>query len=153
MAGTWSVRKENRRDELKMQNHVVASYKNFGGYAKKWASDLQAGQPDLVAALPGMGGHLIEMKHRPEWGLKSSGIKNPMEPLQVEVCGHYIRAGMPTFGLVIVGSSNAMGSHAVPFHPLEDRIAWDESIAFPYIPKRGYDVTKIWRLFLRGPLR
>lgn len=149
----WSVRKDNRRDELKMQNYIIGSYLDCGGFAKKWASDLQAGQPDLIAALPGLGGHLVEVKHRPEWDTRHAPSANPMEPLQIEMARKFINGGMAVFGLVIVGSSNVIGSYAVPFHPLDVTISWDEGRAYAYRPGKGYNVSQMWVDFQKTLLR
>lgn len=107
-----------RRNELKYQSHLVDSYKAWGGTAHKWATDLNNGVPDIVATLPNMGLHLIEVKHRPEFGVDRDTMPNPMDSLQRHVCSEYAQGG----GLVILcviggGEPNALSSRAY-FYPV-----------------------------------
>jgi hypothetical protein len=84
--------------ELKFQNHIVNSYKIAGGYAKKWASDLAVGNPDLICSL--VRPHLMEVKHRPTWD-GNRPVKNPMTAKQVIEMGRWIDAGtMGMLGIV-----------------------------------------------------
>lgn len=131
---------KQRRVELKFQDHIIDSYKACGGYARKWATDMQVGLPDLCAALPGIGGHWVEVKHRPEWSILKREYGNPLDKMQVRNARLYMDAGALVFGAVIVEGSNAIGSHLVIFHPLAPVLMTDHTI-YPYVPGKGYDVA------------
>lgn len=130
----------SRRVELKFQDHIIDSYKACGGYARKWATDMQVGLPDLCATLPGIGGHWVEVKHRPEWSILRKEYENPLDKMQARNARLYIEGGALVFGAVIVGGVKAIGSSLVIFHPYAPVIMADRNI-FPYVPGKGYDMT------------
>lgn len=131
-----------RRQELKFQDYIIESYKRCGGYARKWATDMQVGLPDLCATLPEYGGHWSEVKHRPLWGMGVS-YKNPLDKMQVRNARLYIQGGALVYGAVIISSVNVTGSKLCVFHPLADCITADTSNTFDYVPGRGYPIPKI----------
>lgn len=93
-------------NELKFQKYITDNYKSAGGYAKKWASDLAVGNPDLVCSL--IVPHMIEVKHRPTWDGERP-IKNPMTAKQVIEMDKWIDSGM-VGALAIVTGEKAIGS-------------------------------------------
>ena len=130
----------SKRNELAFQNHVMDSYKNGGGYAKKWASEWQKGVPDLIATLPGIGLHLAEVKHRPDF-LKSGKIKNPLEPKQKQECRDYMNAGAMVCGLLIAGEK-AVGSRLYIFNPTAEEV-FDHDPWVAYVLGRKYDMADL----------
>lgn len=123
------------RKELKFQNHIIDSYKHCGGMAKKWASEWQAGPPDLVASLPDFGIHLIEVKHRPSFGNKNIAIENPMTGLQQKTAKDYINAGGRVF-LAIIRGDKALNSQITYVDPRLRYISPSECVFYDY--KIGY---------------
>lgn len=111
----------SKRQELKFQDHIVDSYGLAGGYAKKWASEMAVGNPDLVCALPGVGVHLVEVKHRPDWRLGNE-YANPLTAKQMQVARDYTKAGGVVFGAVVFGSVKALGAFLFFFDPTLDRL-------------------------------
>lgn len=128
----------SRRVELKFQNHIIDSYEKFGGYARKWASDLQVGPPDLVGAMPEIGQHLMEVKHRPEFGDTKMSMPNPMDKKQIDVAKRYINANGVVFLGVVGKSSKAIGSTLSLFDPLDPQIDYEEDWALPYVGGIGF---------------
>jgi hypothetical protein len=109
-----------RRTELKMQRHVIDSYHLHGGYASKWDAEHAKGKPDLVCTMPGFGGHLVEVKHRPDYK-QTTICKNLLEPRQKAEAKKYIEAGGKVYaGIVIGGHPNVSTAMLAYFDPLED---------------------------------
>ncbi len=130
------------RNELAFQTRIVDSYAKCGGFARKWASDMQAGQPDIIACLPEFGVHLTEVKHEPEFGVAMRSIANPMTKLQRLVCQSYEVAGGLVFLSVIGESERAIGSFLYVFPTSVERLVPSGAIwATPYVPGRGYDMN------------
>jgi hypothetical protein len=129
-----------RRVELAFQKHIIDSYKTGGGYAKKWASEWQKGVPDLIASLPGVGLHLAEVKHRPDF-LKKGRIANPLEPKQRQECRDYIQAGAMVCGFLISGEK-ATGSRLYVFDPSADYVH-DHDPWVAYVPGIKYDLSDL----------
>lgn len=107
------------RNELLFQNHIIDSYQNLGGNARKWASEWQKGVPDLIATTLQHGLHLVEVKHRPDFGRMS--INNPLEKKQKEICKEYLSSGANVFGMLVSGEK-ALGSKLYIFDPLCEKI-------------------------------
>lgn len=131
-----------KRDELKFQDHIIDSYALCGGYAKKWASDVTVGNPDLVCAHPSVRQHLMEIKHRPsltEFDTKT--WDNQLGTKQVVEARRHIQAGGIAFAALVIGSSDALRSKIGLFHPLDD--TWDPRRArwVPYRPGNKYDIS------------
>lgn len=132
-----------KKNELRFQTHIIKSYKKCGGYAKKWASEWQAGPPDLVCSHLVGGTHLVEVKHVPNWDHGKS-LKNPMTPAQKLEARSYIDAGGTVFLGVVFGSSDAKGSHLGYFDPREDQITRPiENATVPYVMGQGFDIAKL----------
>lgn len=135
-----------RQRELAFQNHIMDSYALRGGCAKKWASEWQAGPPDLVCAFPGFGAHLMEVKHRPTWTVGKS-YKNPLTDKQISVCRDLHKGGATVMGGVVIGEK-AIVSQLCLFPITLDTISLVETLTTPYINKTKYDVEKLlnfWR--------
>lgn len=135
-----------RRDELKFQNHIMESYKNQGGHARKWASEWQKGMPDLICSLVGFGVHLIEVKHVPEFGPSKSLIINPLEPRQQHEAKKYVEGGGLVFAGIVGGSTNAIGSHLSLFHPLKASFKYNESLKSDFVSGKGYDMLNLMEM-------
>lgn len=103
--------------ELSFQKHLIDSYKRWGGFARKWSSEWQAGPPDLVCAHPLIGTHLVEVKHRPTFGNKRITITNPMDTHQYVTAKKYIEAGGRVY-LAIVRGDKAINAQVAYFDPL-----------------------------------
>lgn len=130
-----------RRQEIKFQGHLIKSYATYGGKARKWASEWQKGPADLVCALPGWGGHLVEVKHRPTFSLS---IKNPMDLKQQEEANQYLKGGMPVY-LAIVRGGHALESQITYLNPLEEQYAANECTWFDYKAGCGFPIPEILR--------
>lgn len=127
------------KKELQFQNHIIDSYKNYGGLAKKWATEMQRGNPDLVCSLGGYGTHLAEVKHEPDFEDKKR-IDNPLRPKQIQVCRTFIEAGSMVLAYVISGD-NTLNSKLHVFHPLDRTFTFEEhSCWVPYVKGEKYDV-------------
>jgi hypothetical protein len=135
-----------RKQELKFQNHIIDSYKNAGGHARKWASEFTAGNPDLVCSLPGFGVHLMEVKHRPEWIVRKTH-KNPLTALQQSACLQYRAAGGFVTAGVVVGGTNARTTSLGLFDPL--KAEWDLGGALwsAYVLGEGYWIRTLLENF------
>jgi hypothetical protein len=128
-----------RKQELIFQNHLIDSYKAQGGYAKKWASDLMVGNPDLICAFPGIGQHLVEVKHRPQFSpYDGNGWKNQLEPKQIYECKRHIEGGGAVLAGVIIGSVSALNSFLCFFDPREPVWTLREMLIAKYVPGQGY---------------
>ncbi len=138
-----------RRTELKFQNHIIDSYQNCGGRARKWASEWQKGMPDLICSLPGVGGHLLEVKHEPEFGGIRKVIKNPLAPKQRNEAEKYIAAGCPVFAAIVCCGVLATGTKLALFHPMSDVFYFFEDQSVPYVAGHGYDM----RMLIENKLR
>lgn len=137
---------KQRQVELKFQDHLIDSYKHCGGFARKWASEWQVGNPDLIATLPALGLHLVEVKHRPDWNLDWGATRyyeNPLDKMQVRSARLYREGGGLVAGVVIVGSVKALGSTAVIFDPLNTMVDLQSAYHVPYIAGKGFDVTSL----------
>lgn len=146
-----------KQRELSFQRRIMDSYDKAGGYARKWASDVQAGVPDLVASLPmlSVGCHLAEVKHRPQWSidkLPRNDVKNCLTSLQMDVCGRFVHGGALVVAMLVVGGGGrGASSHLGLFDPRADK--WDLKGAtwYPYVAGEGYDVTSAVQSYvLRG---
>lgn len=126
--------------ELAFQKHIIDSYKNAGGHARKWASEWQAGPPDLICALPGVGVHLIEVKHLPTFG--ENVVKNPMTSQQVNEAKRYIDAGGLAF-LGVVSGTKAIYARLWLFDPLVEKIDPKQSISCKYVPGEKFQVIEL----------
>ncbi len=134
-----------KRNELAFQGHIIDSYKYFGGYAKKWASELQKGVPDLIATTREHGLHLAEVKHRPEFGKVS--INNPLESKQQLVCREYIEGGSRVFGFLVSGEK-AVKSRLYIFDPLCEKLDPKELKWVPYVIGLKFDVVGLINSFI-----
>lgn len=128
------------RKELKFQDHIIDSYKMAGGHARKWATDLQVGMPDLICSLLGYGCHLVEVKHRPSWKVGIT-YANPLTEKQKFECGKYKMAGAKVHGFVIVGGSDALGSQLALFDPTEPHVPLLQHV--PYVAGKKFNVAKL----------
>lgn len=151
MTKNITVRGGARRVELTFQNRLIDSYKDQGGFARKWASGWQVGAPDLVAALPGFGVHLVEVKHRPLWRMGDVHT-NPLDKIQVKTSRDFVSAGGLVVGLVVFGASGAIGSYLKVFNPGDETITLEKRASVPYVAGRGYDIVRALgkRDFQRG---
>lgn len=131
----------SRRMELKFQDHIIDSYKNCGGYARKWATDLQVGLPDLCATLPDFGGHWCEVKHRPEWEVGEQ-YPNPLDKMQALNARRFRAGGALVYGAVVIGSVSAIGSTLVVFHT-EGVVMAQPEFCFKYVAGKGYDMRAV----------
>jgi len=137
------------RAELKFQNHIIDSYKLAGGTAKKWASEWQAGPPDLVCALRGYGVHLMEVKHLPTFTREN---KNPMTELQQKVAREYLAAG----GMVVLGvvrGKKAINSELGLFNPIAKTIHPQDTVWSPYVPGKKFPIRQALEEYVRLPGR
>lgn len=142
MAKVVSVRSDTRRQELKFQGYILDSYGNQNGYARKWATDLQVGVPDIIASLPDIGVHLLEVKHRPEW-IVGGGYPNPLDRAQVRIAREFEQAGALIMGAVIVGGVHANDTSLCVFPPLQESINLFAETSSRYKPGKGYDVLQL----------
>lgn len=130
------------RRELKFQGHIMKSYKNCGGHARKWATNMTVGPPDLVAQIRPLGLHLVEVKHRPNWSV-GKGYKNPMTAKQEDFNKDFSDAGAPTFLMVVIGSHEALKSTLHLFTTPAEKIWVTPHNGVPYQPRVGYDIKKL----------
>ncbi len=128
------------RRELKFQDHIVDSYKLAGGHARKWATDLQVGMPDLICSLKGWGIHLVEVKHRPAWKVDQV-YGNPLTEKQKFECAKFNNAGGFVYGFVVFGSTDAIGSHMAVFDPTIANIQLFRCV--PYIAGKKYCIRSL----------
>lgn len=128
-----------RNRELIFQSHILDSYQRQGGYGRKWASDVQAGQPDLVLAFQGFGSHLMEVKHRPSWTFGRE-YKNPLTDKQRKVCGDYVDAGGNVLGGVVIGE-DARTSTLCLFVVTMTTVLLFEDISSPYKVSEKYNIS------------
>lgn len=138
------------RSELKMQAHICASYVLQGGYACKWDPANAKGKPDLVCSLPGIGGHFMEVKHRPEVRMQQRGvIKNPLEARQVHEAKLIISAGGVVLGgLVIQGGRSVSDACLGLFNPLAELWYPNEATWAEWQGTKKFDVARLlhnWR--------
>lgn len=133
-----------RRVELKFQDHVLKSYAIHGGHAEKWATQMTVGRPDIVGTLPRQSAHLCEVKHRPEWGLNVT-YKNPLTPKQKQVLSRFSAGGAKVYGMVIVGSTEAIGSYLCLFDPLSTELS--TNVYVPYTRGQKYDLPKLMETY------
>ena len=125
------------------QNWIIDSYKYLGGQASKWATEWQKGRPDLVASLPDIGLHLVEVKWRREfrWG---QIIPNPMERKQVQVARDWMKAGGWVACALVVGP-RAIDSFLGYYNPLWITFELDEHKFVPYVRGKKFDVGTLIR--------
>lgn len=128
------------RRELKFQDHIVDSYKLAGGHARKWATDLQVGMPDLICSLLVYGCHLVEVKHRPSWK-RGGSYANPLTEKQKFECGKYKMAGAKVHGFVIVEGTDALGSHLALFDPTTPGVQLLQHV--PYVAGKKFNIAKL----------
>lgn len=127
------------RKELAFQKHIINSYKFWGGYAKKWASDLAVGNPDLACKLPDYPFHYIEVKHRPTWDGRRQ-INNPMTEKQKIEMKKWHNAGV-VCALGVVTGDKAINSALYYCNPHGDYI--NESCVYDfvrYVPGKGFNM-------------
>lgn len=130
-----------RQRELAYQNHIIDSYKNQNGLAKKWATEMQKGNPDLVCSIDGYGAHLAEVKHIPNFQ-NMRIIKNPMRPKQIQVCREFIKAGSNVVLYVIAGE-DTLKSKLYAFDPMQEHIYHEVACASEYERSKKYDIRAI----------
>lgn len=131
-----------------MQTHILDSYILNGGYGKKWASDVQVGEPDLIVSMPEFGGHLVEVKHRPEW---RTGIeyKNPMRIKQRIEARKYNDADMPVF-LAIVTGENVKDSTLYYVSPSLDMLNLNDWCSVPWRGKEKFNIGFLLSNYIRS---
>ena len=138
------------RKEIPFQNHIMDSYEAHGGKARKWATELQVGVPDLICSLPVFGVHLAEVKHRPEFGCVGKMVMpNPLAPKQVSVAREFINGGGLVVMMVVAQSEKALGSWLYMFDPLclnIDATGWVPRV--PYVPGRKFNVRGLLEFYL-----
>jgi hypothetical protein len=144
-----SLRGPNRRRETKFQDHIIKSYLAQGGAARKWATDLQVGVPDLIASLDGVGVHLVEVKHRPEWR-RERAYGNPLDAAQIRVAREFVTGGALVVGAVVIESPEAKGAHLVAFDPIGTELHTSLSFSTPYVLGAGFDMRGLVGAFLNG---
>lgn len=123
-----------------MQGYILGSYENHGGFGKKWATEWQTGMPDLIVGLPHIGGHLTEVKHRPDIDT-TKPCPNQLDPIQAKVARDFTNGGyLVLAALVVEGSKTVIGSKLAMFDPIAD--TWDlpNAVWVMYNVPRGYDV-------------
>lgn len=129
------------RRELLFQNHIIDSYRLAGGHARKWASEWQAHNPDLICSLAPYGVHLIEVKHIPTFGPGAGArVKNALTMGQRLECKKYKQAGGVVLAGVIGSSSDARGSYMAVFRPDDEHWLRDSVIWFPYVLSTKFDI-------------
>ncbi len=139
-----------RRRELQFQSHIIDSYKLYGGTGRKWATDKQAGMPDLILTMPDYGLHLVEVKHRPELGTKVPEIFNPLDRLQRKVLDEFAKGGAFVFCMVVgAGENTVMGSTLYAFKPW-DPVVNMNSPKVPYHIEGKYNVRQLIKA-MKGP--
>jgi len=131
----------SRQRELAFQNHIIDSYKHQGGLAKKWATEMQKGNPDLICSIDGYGAHFAEVKHIPDFESKRV-IKNPMRPKQVQVCRDFIKAGSNVL-LYVVSGTDTLNSKLYVFDPMQEHIYHEVACAAPYVKGEKYDIRLV----------
>ena len=139
------------QNELTFQKHIIDSYWACGGHAAKWASEWQAGKPDLICALPGVGLHLMEVKHLPNFKA-GSRVKNALTTLQQRECREYLESDGTVVAGVVGFSSKAVGSKLALFDPLAEQWAADEAYWVPYRPGMKFDMKALWGIQLSKTL-
>lgn len=134
-----------KRRELAFQNHIIDSYKRVGGHAQKWASEWQANKPDLICSLPGVGLHLIEVKHIPEFGPEMARRvqTNNLTAGQRNECKHYLLAGARVWAGIIGSSSDARGATFALFDPLADKWGANNTMWVPYELKHKFNIEAL----------
>lgn len=133
-----SLLRTTKRQEIKVQGHLIDSYKMQGGYARKWATERQVGMPDLIAALPSIGCHLVEVKHRPEWALGKT-YPNPLDPIQQKVARDFVAGGALVAGAVVVGDGPITASVLFVFDPMTGELMLDPDLGVHYVPGAKFD--------------
>lgn len=138
--------KAERRREIKFQNHLIDSYKRCGGHARKWATEMLVGMPDLIATTRWIGCHLAEVKHRPLWSHSDiSPRENPLTRKQRDEARKYIDGGTLVCGYVVTDAELAEGSYLIIFDPLCDEFIPATQLYTPYQKGVGYDVYGLTR--------
>lgn len=135
-----------RQTELKFQDHIIQSYKNYGGYGRKWASDMQAGVQDLIVTLPGRGVHLAEVKHRPDWKDLMAEYQNPLTELQKKMAREYEAGGGLSIAYTVIGSTKAIGSYMAIHSATAPFISL--GIFTPYVAGMGFNVKWLLDTYL-----
>lgn len=130
------------RKELLFQKHIIDSYENSGGHARKWSSEWQKGPADLVCSHPILRGHLVEVKHRPTFGNRNIAIQNPMDEMQRKKAKDFMDAGMPVF-LAIVRGEKAINSQITFVHPLQEMIKPLACKFHDYVPGVKFPIKEI----------
>jgi hypothetical protein len=145
-----------KRRELVFQSHILDSYANCGGYARKWASEWQVGVPDLICTLPDIGCHLVEVKHRPLW-LSRPVWDNPLEPKQREICKDYMKGGAIVFvGVISGGSKTTVDArlHVYPAYMNRMHVDMEGPSSFvqgvPYVGGKKFAMRTAINMALKG---
>lgn len=142
--------KAERRNELRFQNAIIESYKRCG-HARKWATEMLVGMPDLIATTRWIGCHLAEVKHRPLWShLDITPRDNPLTKKQQDEARKYIDGGALVCGYVITDAEGVDGSHLAIFDPLCDEFVPAMQLNSAYTKGVGYDVGTLTRDFRWG---
>lgn len=134
-----SMLRTTKRQEIKVQGHLIDSYKMQGGYARKWATERQVGMPDLIATLPSIGCHLVEVKHRPEWALGKT-YPNPLDLIQQKVARDFVNGGALVAGAVVVGEGSIAASTLFVFNPMAEELTLDPDLGVRYVPGVKFDM-------------
>lgn len=135
------------RKELKFQGHIIDSYKIQGGLAKKWATQLTVGVPDLVCSMQDFHCHLMEVKHRPDWTVGKT-YQNPLTAKQLSTARKYEGAGsLITLGL-IAHSTEALGSSLYLFPATSEYIKLRHEEGSTYRRSTKYDIRGLLTFLL-----
>lgn len=126
------------------QKHIIDSYANCGGYAKKWASEVAVGNPDLVAAMPNEGQHLAEVKHRPDWQPHKT-YKNPLTRKQRDVAKEYTKGGGKVYVFIVIGVGTALNSWLYIFDANEDTLDFNAGMYVCYVAGKKYNIEALLR--------
>lgn len=132
------------RRELKFQGHIIDSYKSRGGHARKWATELLVGMPDLICSMKHWGVHLAEVKHRPEWEAEQEH-PNPLSPKQAQEALNYVMAGGLVIGYVVIESTDAIGSKLCIFNPCSAKVRLNNWV--PYVSGSKFSVDTLLRRY------
>ena len=89
-----------KKNELKLQKHIIKLLKKEGGTGHKWATEWTVGVPDLVLAHPKTGLVLAEVKLETRWQSNTTRMIKLTDAQQI-VLRRYSKAGASV--LVLVG--------------------------------------------------
>lgn len=143
------------RLELKDQRDIILSLKAQGGYGKKWASAFQVGNPDLICALPGVGGFLMEVKSinllEQEYIVDvdvSPKLKH--ESKQRYELQQWSQAGITTCIGIVLHSFKNKRDKSLLIVPWWTKRIGNESYRITSWDGNCFDILNIMQLFLKG---